>query len=158
MSVRAQRRRQPVVGGSNGGTGMGGTVQGRTKPLRATSRERISWAHRHAWTAVLPERRVRSTVHTRWFWDLWHARLGHAGGDIAKFLPLTVNGVQISSNATQTRCESCIMAKHPRQPYPSSTSLPTRGFLELIHTDLCGPFPVPTLHGKRYFIVMHGSW
>lgn len=39
------------------------------------------------------------------------------------------------------------------QRHPSSTSTPTRGFLELVHTDLCGPFPVPTLHGKRYFIV-----
>lgn len=51
-------------------------------------------------------------------WDLWHARLGHLGGDIARFLPTMVTGVQVTSSAAQTRCESCIIAKHPRQPFP----------------------------------------
>lgn len=97
---------------------------------------------------MLPGHRVRSPT-----WDLWHARLGHVGGDIAKLLPGVVQGIRVTSAAAQTRCESCVVAKHPRQPYPSSVSAPTRMFLELIHTDLCGPFPTPTLHGKRYFIV-----
>lgn len=85
-------------------------------------------------------------------WDLWHARLGHAGGDITKLLS-AAKGVQVASSTSQTRCESCIVAKHPHRPYPTSVSPPTQAFLELVHTDICGPFPVSTLHGKRYFIV-----
>ncbi|KIK15938.1 hypothetical protein PISMIDRAFT_16132 [Pisolithus microcarpus 441] len=86
-------------------------------------------------------------------WDLWHARLGHLGADIARFLPVIVTGAQVTSSAAQMRCESCIIAKHPRQPFPSSTSAPTRAFLELVYTDLCGPFPTPMLHRKQYFII-----
>ena len=30
---------------------------------------------------------------------------------------------------------------------------PASHFLKLVHTDICGPFPTATLHGKCYFIV-----
>ena len=28
----------------------------------------------------------------------------------------------------------------------------TERLLQLVHTDLCGPFPIPSLPGARYFI------
>ena len=84
--------------------------------------------------------------------DLWHARLGHAGGKASGILssssesPPTLTG-------RQSKCESCVIAKHPHRPYPSSNSCPTTTFLELVHSDICGPFPISTLHGKHYFIL-----
>ena len=55
-------------------------------------------------------------------WDLWHARFGHLGGDMSRLLPASTQGVAVDSPRPQARCESCIIAKHPREPYPSSDS------------------------------------
>lgn len=85
--------------------------------------------------------------------DLWHARMGHPGGNAVRRLPLFTKGASITSPEPLSKCESCILGKHPRQPYPSSDSPPASRFLELIHSDLCGPIPTETPHGKRYFII-----
>ena len=45
------------------------------------------------------------------------------------------------------------MAKHPWKPYPSSKSPHAEHMLDLIHSDLCGPFPVRTPHAKLYFVI-----
>lgn len=46
-----------------------------------------------------------------------------------------------------------MVGKHARSPFkPSKTC--TTAFLELVHTDLGGPMPVQTSHGKLYFIVI----
>lgn len=85
--------------------------------------------------------------------DIWHARIGHVGGDAVKRLPRIAKGVIIDSSLPLSRCESCIMGKHPRQPFHSSEEKHSERFLDLIHSDVCGPMPVATPHGKRYFIV-----
>jgi hypothetical protein len=86
--------------------------------------------------------------------DLWHARLGHVGGEAVRRLPLFAMGASLTSSEPLSRCESCILGKHPRQPYPSSSLPRATRFLELIHSDVCGPLPVLTPHGKRYFVVL----
>ena len=86
-------------------------------------------------------------------WDTWHARMGHPGGDIVHHLPLVATGVNVDVDVPSTRCESCIMAKHPRQPHPPSSTPCVKHILDLVHSDVCGPFPVPTPHGKLYFII-----
>ncbi|KAF8546652.1 hypothetical protein OG21DRAFT_1426433, partial [Imleria badia] len=85
--------------------------------------------------------------------DLWHVRFGHLGGDMSRLLPATTAGVGVDLLHPQTKCESCIVAKHPRDPYPTSKSPPTKDFLELMHSDICGPFPALTMHGKQYFML-----
>ena len=85
--------------------------------------------------------------------DLWHAWMGHPGSDLVKCLPLVATGVHIDHSAPLSRCKACIMAKHPRKPYPPSSSPCAEHMLDLIHSDLCGPFPVCTPHAKLYFIV-----
>ncbi|KAG1879346.1 hypothetical protein C8R48DRAFT_576564, partial [Suillus tomentosus] len=79
--------------------------------------------------------------------------MGHTGGESVRRLPHIAHGVAIDSNVAMSRCESCIIGKHPRQPHPTSQSPPASRFLELIHSDLCGPIPVITPHHKRYFII-----
>ena len=85
--------------------------------------------------------------------DLWHARMGHPGGDYVKHLPLVATGVTIDRAKPLSQCEACIMAKHPRKPHPPSKTPCADHMLDLIHSDLCGPFPVRTPHAKLYFIV-----
>lgn len=85
--------------------------------------------------------------------DLWHARMGHPGGDAVKRLKHTATGVTFETSAPLQRCEPCIMAKHPRKPYPPSLEPRTSHMLDLVHSDLCGPFPIATPHGKLHFVI-----
>jgi transposase InsO family protein len=86
-------------------------------------------------------------------WDLWHAHMGHPGENSVKCLPLVAKGVTVDKDQPLSRYEACIMAKHPRKPCPPSKSPCASHMLNLIHSDLCGPFPVRTPHSKVYFIV-----
>lgn len=75
-------------------------------------------------------------------WDTWHAHMGHPGRESVKCLPLVVTGVTVDSQLPLHRCEACIMAKHPGKPFPPSETPHASNMLDLIHSDLCGPFPV----------------
>jgi hypothetical protein len=85
--------------------------------------------------------------------DLWHAHLSHIGGEAVCRLPLFASGATVSVDSILSKCESCIIGKHPRCPHPPSSSPQAAHFLDLIHSNLCGPIPVLTLHNKCYFIV-----
>lgn len=85
--------------------------------------------------------------------DLWHARIGHIGRDAVMRLNRVAKGVTIQSSSPLSHCESCILAKHPRQPFHASETERASAFLDLIHSDVCGPIPTVTPHGKRYFII-----
>ena len=41
-------------------------------------------------------------------------------------------------------CESCLFGKMSHQPFAKSKTV-TEFPLQLVHTDMCGPFPVPSL-------------
>ena len=51
-------------------------------------------------------------------------------------------------------CEICIKAKMSRKPIPKKSESKTDVVLDLIHTDVCGPMPIPTPSGNRYFMTM----
>jgi transposase InsO family protein len=82
---------------------------------------------------------------------LWHAIFGHINYDSLRLL--RKNGV--SSFPTIPRklkqCDACILGKHRKQPFHDSTSRACRK-LELIHSDLCGPMPVPSANGNKYIM------
>ena len=56
-----------------------------------------------------------------------------------------------SSEKPDVVCEPCLAGKMRSNPFPSSPSRSTQP-LELIHSDLHGPLPVPTREGYRYWI------
>ena len=82
--------------------------------------------------------------------DLWHARLGHAAPRAIMDLVSKSEGMTLGGPPFSV-CEPCIMGKHPQSPHPSSGSRASHP-LDLVHGDICGPFPVQTPHGKLYFI------
>jgi transposase InsO family protein len=55
-------------------------------------------------------------------------------------------------DTTPTLCEPCVLGKMHALPFPRRTSPPSTAPLQLVHTDLCGPFRVATPAGHRYFI------
>jgi hypothetical protein len=85
--------------------------------------------------------------------DLWHTRIGHIGKDAVLHLNRVAKGIVIQSSSPLSHCESCILAKHPHQPFHPSETERATSFLDLIHSDICGPIPTTTTHGKQYFVV-----
>ena len=51
-------------------------------------------------------------------------------------------------------CEPCIMGKMSQKPNYSIKEMGTREPLELVHMDLCGPMPVVSMNGSRYFYIL----
>ncbi|GFR45348.1 hypothetical protein Agub_g6717, partial [Astrephomene gubernaculifera] len=87
---------------------------------------------------------------------LWHRRLGHLSyGGMEKLVRENmVEGLDLSLKqfaAADKVCEPCMLGKQPRVSFQSSSSTTSRP-LELIHMDVCGPFPVESLNGNSYMV------
>ncbi|KAG1821739.1 uncharacterized protein BJ212DRAFT_1203276, partial [Suillus subaureus] len=79
--------------------------------------------------------------------------IGHIGQDAVMRLNRIAKGVTIQSSSPLSHCESCILTKHPRQPVSFLQDQHAVAFLDLIHSDVCGPILTITPHGKHYFII-----
>jgi hypothetical protein len=83
---------------------------------------------------------------------LWHQRLGHIGEKGLR----TLHGkgmVGGMSNCTLDFdfCEHFIYGKHNQVRFPSGATR-AKGILELIHNDVFGPVPVPSLGKSVYYV------
>ena len=89
--------------------------------------------------------------------QLWHRRLGHLGYDNLAKLTNMSTGINLTSADIKTTsadsCDACILGKQHRLPFNASTTITSKP-LELLHTDLCGPMPVPSHGGNLYFITL----
>ena len=83
---------------------------------------------------------------------LWHRRFGHIGLEATK-AALTKNyvtGVRLEGAFITDHCIPCLVGKSPqRSYYPTGHRASKVG--ELLHMDLCGPFPVQAPRGEKYF-------
>ena len=87
--------------------------------------------------------------------NLLHCRLAHTGEDrLKKLLSQDMaQGVQINGPMKQSEvCEHCISAKQHRAPFPNKSAHQAKAPLELIVSDIHGPFPICTMSGYRYWI------
>ena len=83
---------------------------------------------------------------------LWHKRLVHIGEKGLR----TLHGkgmVENMSNCTMDFhfCENCIYGKQNRVRF-SSVDTRAKGILELIHSDVFGPVPIPSLGKSVYYV------
>ena len=81
--------------------------------------------------------------------DLWHRRFGHLGC-AATHAALTKNyatGIVYEGSFDKLHCIPCLIGKQPQQPFSHHGH---RGTIidELLHVDICGPFP--TLTSQKY--------
>jgi hypothetical protein len=86
--------------------------------------------------------------------SLWHRRLAHHDYNSVKAMisKQLVTGIDIKSKqAPDPVCEPCLSGKMNANPFPPSMTRASKP-LELIHTDLHGPFKVRTMSGYRYWI------
>lgn len=94
----------------------------------------------------------------------WHNRLGHAGGNAVRQLLFEemVTGVDCHKETAHIRatsssgpvdCEACTIGKAARLPFPTSPNRSTHP-LQLVHTDLCGPFQEGSHTGGIYLMTI----
>jgi hypothetical protein len=86
---------------------------------------------------------------------LWHRRLGHLGLDAVRALLTSkvVGGLTYTGSFSSVRCVPCLIGKAPQLPYPHNGNR-ADAIADLLHMDICGPFPVSTPAGCRYFFVI----
>jgi len=86
---------------------------------------------------------------------LWHGRLGHVNFNSLKQLAdkEMAGGIPLIQKPDQV-CQSCLVAKQTRTPFPHSTHWRADEPLELVHVDLCGPITPSTLSGNKYFMLL----
>lgn len=84
--------------------------------------------------------------------EIWHKRLGHMS---EKRMSMLVRKKSLAglSSVHLKRCAHCLAGKQNRVSFKSSSETKKKPeLLELIHSDVCGPFKTRSLGGARYFV------
>jgi len=86
-------------------------------------------------------------------YDFWHQDLGHlAPSTTDKSLQL-YSDADIPARPKNYVCLSCVKTKMTRSPR-TTTSKKDRNKPDLVHSDLSGPFPVPSYGNSLYYITL----
>ena len=86
--------------------------------------------------------------------NLWHERLAHVHVEGIRNMVRSgvVEGVKIKPTNHLKKCKGCVYGKASRAPIPKSSGVRSKSILDLVHTDVCGPFPEESLGGSLYFV------
>ncbi|GJX38839.1 retrotransposon protein, putative, ty1-copia subclass [Tanacetum coccineum] len=81
---------------------------------------------------------------------LWHCHLGHIS---KKQIDKLQHDGLLNSTGLESfdKCVSCLSGKMARKPYSHQVER-AKDLLELIHTDVCGPFRTVSRQGASYFV------
>lgn len=79
----------------------------------------------------------------------WHTRLDHINTETMKTMinKELVSGIPRITIGKEF-CDSCLLGKQTRQPFPQSTLHRATQPLERVHGYLCGPITLPRLEGN----------
>jgi transposase InsO family protein len=84
-----------------------------------------------------------------------HERFGHLNFEALRQLDgkEMVRGMPHVDHMEQL-CDTCVLTKLRRLPFPHRASFRAKEKLELVHGDLCGPVTPATPGGQRYFLLV----
>nr|GEW26210.1 hypothetical protein [Tanacetum cinerariifolium] len=87
---------------------------------------------------------------------LWHRRLSHLNFDYINLLLRKdiVIGLPNLKYVKDQLCSSCELSKEKRSSFKSKVVSSSKGRLNLLHMDLCGPMRVASINGKKYILVI----
>jgi hypothetical protein len=84
--------------------------------------------------------------------ELWHRRVAHLGHGALIILGKIVTGIASFTTKHHEVCKGCVLGKYVRAPFPKIDSK-SKGILDLIHTNICGPMSSLSIGGKfKYHI------
>ncbi len=94
------------------------------------------------------------TMNSRVSLTLLHRRLGHLHKHAVRRTEALVDGLSLEDVKTSAcKCETCLLNKAHKTPFDGkSERQPAMRRMFRIHSDVCGPFRIPTVGGKRYFV------
>jgi hypothetical protein len=87
--------------------------------------------------------------------ETWHQCMGHLSYETVKAIdnaePLSVYGLKLHGlQKDDTPCHGCQLGKSHHLPFPTS-SKHAENPLEIVHSDLVGPFQMNSIQGNKYF-------
>nr|GEV93016.1 putative reverse transcriptase domain-containing protein [Tanacetum cinerariifolium] len=87
---------------------------------------------------------------------LWHRRLSHLNFDYINLLSKMdiVIGLPKLKYVKDQICSSYELSKAKRSSFKSKAVPSSKGRLNLLHMDLCGPMRVASINGKKYILVI----
>nr|GEY03090.1 hypothetical protein [Tanacetum cinerariifolium] len=87
---------------------------------------------------------------------LWHQRLSHLNFDYINLLSKKDIVISLSKlkYVNDQLCSSCKLSKAKRSSFKSKAVPSSKGRLNLLHMDLCGPMRVASINGKKYILVI----
>jgi hypothetical protein len=85
----------------------------------------------------------------------WHARYGHLNfGSLQKLATQRIVRGLPELTQVEKVCDSCLVGKQRRAPFPAQARRRVESALELVHGDLCGPVTPVTPSGNQYFLLL----
>jgi len=118
-----------------------GTVQSAAPPPNLT----ITNRKKKMSTSSTAELTPASSITTR----LWHQRLAYLHPAAIRSLIDGINDL----DATTGMCDICLQAKHKQQLTGTQVKRTSTQPSELVHSDTCGPFSIPTKRGYLHYIL-----
>ncbi|GJV52438.1 retrovirus-related pol polyprotein from transposon TNT 1-94 [Tanacetum coccineum] len=87
---------------------------------------------------------------------LWHRRLSHLNFDYINLLSKkdVMIGLPKLKYVKNQLCSSCEVSKAKRSLFKTKAVPSSKGWLNLLHMDLCGPMRVASINGKKYILVI----
>nr|GFA07475.1 hypothetical protein [Tanacetum cinerariifolium] len=87
---------------------------------------------------------------------VWHRRLSHLNFDTINLLSTNdiVVGLSKLKFVKDHICSSCELGRAKRKSFHTKITPSSKGRLQLLHMDLCGPMRVASINGKRYVLVI----
>ncbi|GJX45324.1 retrovirus-related pol polyprotein from transposon TNT 1-94 [Tanacetum coccineum] len=85
---------------------------------------------------------------------LWHRRLSHLNFDYINLFSKKdiVIGLPKLKYVKDQQCSSCQLSKAKRSSFKIKAISSSKGRLNLLHMDLCGPMRVESINGKKYIL------
>jgi hypothetical protein len=77
--------------------------------------------------------------------------MGHLHHKALPILREIVTGLPDFSIEQQGVCRGCTLGKHAKVAFPSSEHR-SKGILDLVHSDVCGPMSVASITGSMYYV------
>jgi hypothetical protein len=97
--------------------------------------------------------RPRSTAKRVLSLDELHRQLGHASEDRLRKAAANLADIQVDARTTLSPCIPCIQGKQHRKAAGRGPAPRASRPWEMIHSDVCSPFPVQSFQGKQYFVL-----
>jgi hypothetical protein len=95
---------------------------------------------------------------------IWHERFGHLNFRYMQQLikKILVDGLP-NIHFSKGICEGCVLGKHPQEKFDKGKTQRDSSPLDMIHSDLMGPFPHPSINKVRFVLIFvddfsHFTW